>query len=140
MFTITVDFDDTLHTKAFPEIACKRLSFFRTLTNSGIFRVLVVTARTKNIEDICTFCKQHDIKIDGVISHAGDKLKVLQEVRTIAHFEDNEQIIRNLSENGINCFYTGEFLSSPLKEQWRAFLEADGTWTFYVRDNNTRGL
>lgn len=140
MFTITIDFDDTLHTKAFPTIAVGRLNFFKTLVNSAIFRVLIVTARTQNIADISDFCKENDIRINGIVSHAGDKLTILKEVGAIAHFEDNEAIVRNLSENGINCFYMGEFLSTTLKEQWKASLEVQGSWVYYVKDNNTRGM
>ena len=138
--TITVDFDDTLYTKAFVEIARKRLSFFKTMINSGIFRVIVVTARTQNISDIVDFCNSHDIRIDGIVSHAGTKLEILKSLNSIAHFEDSDKLVPFLAENGINCFYMGEYLSNSLKSEWKESLEKDGVWKYYVLDNNTRGL
>jgi hypothetical protein len=135
-----VDFDDTLYTKAFVEIARKRLSFFKTMINSGIFRVIVVTARTQNISDIVDFCNSHDIRIDGIVSHAGTKLEILKSLNSIAHFEDSDKLVPFLAENGINCFYMGEYLSNSLKSEWKESLEKDGVWKYYVLDNNTRGL
>lgn len=138
--TITVDFDDTLYTKCFVEIAKNRLSFFKTMINSGIFRVVVVTARTQNISDIVDFCKLHDIKIDGIFSSAGNKLAILKELNTVAHFEDSDSITPLLAENGINCFYMGEYLSNSLKSEWKESLKKQEVWKYYVLDNNTRGM
>ena len=138
--TITVDFDDTLYTKAFVEIARKRLSFFKTMINSGVFRVYVVTARTQNIHEIVEFCKLHDIRIDGIFSSAGNKLEILKSLKTIAHFEDSDSITPLLAENGINVFYMGEYTSQNCKTTWKRSLVEQGVWKYYVLDNNTRGL
>lgn len=138
--TITVDFDDTLYTKCFVEIAKNRLSFFKTMINSGIFRVVVVTARTQNISDIVDFCKLHDIKIDGIFSSAGNKLAILKELNTVAHFEDSDSITPLLAENGINVFYMGEYTSQNCKTTWKLSLVEQGIWHYYVQDNNTRGF
>jgi hypothetical protein len=138
--TITVDFDDTLFVKSFPTIALDRLAFFKTMVSSGIFRVVIVTARTKNITDITEFCQKNGIPIDGIIHSAGDKLAIIKELRSIAHFDDSEKICQLLAENGINTFYMGEFLSPICKEEWKAGLVASGTWKYYVLDNNTRGM
>lgn len=138
--TITVDFDDTLYTKCFPEIARNRLTFFKTMVNSGIFRVVVVTARTKNIHEISEFCKKFDIRIDGIVSHAGTKLAILKELNTVAHFEDSDSITPLLAENGINVFYMGEYTSQNCKATWKRSLVEQGVWKYYVLDNNTRGL
>ena len=138
--TITVDFDDTLYVKAFPNIAIDRLAFFKAMVASGVFRVVVVTARTKNIADIHEFCGKNEIPIDGIIHSAGDKLAIIKELHSIAHFDDSEKICQLLSENGINTFYMGEFLSPVCKEEWKDGLVASGTWKYYVLDNNTRGM
>ena len=138
--TITIDFDDTLFVKSFPTIALDRLNFFKTMVSSGIFRVIIVTARTKNIADITDFCERNGIPIDGVIHSAGDKLAIVKELRSIAHFDDSERICQLLAENGVNTFYMGEFLSPVCKEEWKAGLVASGTWKYYVLDNNTRGM
>jgi len=110
------------------------------MINSGIFRVIVVTARTQNISDIVDFCNSHDIRIDGIVSHAGTKLEILKSLNSIAHFEDSDKLVPFLAENGINCFYMGEYLSNSLKSEWKESLEKDGVWKYYVLDNNTRGL
>ncbi len=138
--TITVDFDDTLYTKCFHQIAEKRLSFFKTMINSRIFRVIVVTARTQNISDIVDFCNSHDIRIDGIVSHAGTKLEILKNLNSVAHFEDSDKLVPFLAENGINCFYMGEHLSNSLKQEWKQNLVIQNIWQYYVLDNNTRGL
>ncbi len=138
--TITVDFDDTLYTKCFVEIAEKRLSFFKTMINSEIFRVVVVTARTQNISDIVEFCKNHDIRIDGIVSHAGTKLEILKSLNSIAHFEDSDKLTPFLAENGINVFYMGEYTSPVCKAEWKKNLELQDIWQHYVADDNTRGL
>lgn len=138
--TITVDFDDTLYTKAFVEIARKRLSFFKTLINSGIFRVVVVTARKDNIHEIVEFCDNNDIRIDGIVHNAGNKLAILKELNTVAHFEDSDSITPLLAENGINVFYMGEYTSQNCKTTWKSSLVEQGIWHYYVLDNNTRGL
>lgn len=138
--TITVDFDDTLYTKAFVEIARKRLSFFKTLINSGIFRVIVVTARTQNIHEISEFCENNEIRIDGIVSHAGTKLTILKELNSIAHFEDSDSITPLLAENGINVFYMGEYTSQNCKTIWKDSLVEQDVWKYYVLDNNTREL
>lgn len=138
--TVTIDFDDTLYTKCFARIAENRLNFFKTMINSGVFRTIVVTARKANIHEIVEFCEQHDIKIDGIVHNAGDKLKILQELESIAHFEDSDKLVPFLSENGINCFYMGEYLSNSLKVEWKENLEKQDVWKYYVLDNNTRGL
>ena len=138
--TITVDFDDTLYTKAFVEIARKRLSFFKTLINSGIFRVVVVTARKDNIHEIVEFCDNNDIRIDGIVHNAGNKLNILKELNTVAHFEDSDSITPLLAENGINVFYMGEYTSQNCKTTWKDSLVEQGIWHYYVLDNNTRGL
>lgn len=138
--TITVDFDDTLMVKSFPTIALDRLAFFKAMVGSGMFRVIIVTARTKNIADITEFCQKNEIQVDGIIHSAGDKLAIVKELRSIAHFDDSEKICQLLAENGVNTFYMGEFLSPVCKEEWKAGLVASGTWKYYVLDNNTRGM
>lgn len=138
---ITVDFDDTLATKSFPEISEKRLSFFKTLVNSGIFNVVLVTARNhEDCKDIYTFLNTHGIHITAVYADCHSKLEVCKFLNTYAHFDDSERICRELSENGINCFYCGEFLSDKNKEVWKKTLVIKGEWEFYVKDNNTRGM
>jgi len=110
------------------------------MVNSGIFRVVVVTARTKNIHEISEFCKKFDIRIDGIVSHAGTKLAILKELKTVAHFEDSDSITPLLAENGINVFYMGEYTSQNCKTTWKSSLVEQGIWHYYVLDNNTRGL
>ena len=138
--TITIDFDDTLFVKSFPRIAIDRLAFFKAMVTSGIFRVIIVTARTKNLADITDFCERNGIPVDGIIHSAGDKLASIKELKSIAHFDDSERICQLLAENGINTFYMGEFLSTVCKEEWKSGLVASGTWKYYVLDNNTRGM
>ena len=138
--TITVDFDDTLYTKCFLAIGQKRLNFFRTMINSGVFRVVVVTARTNNIHEISEFCENSNIRIDGIVSHAGDKLSILKELNSIAHFEDSDKLTPFLAEHGVNVFYMGEYTSSKCKEEWKETLVIKGEWHYYQKDDNTRGL
>ena len=138
---ITVDFDDTLFTKSFPAIAAYRLEFFKELVNSGVFRVVLVTARKwEDCNEIYSFLNNHNILIDEVYCDCHSKLEVCRFLETFAHFDDSERICKELSENGINCFYCGEFLSEQNKQNWKKSLVIKGEWHFYVKDNNTRGM
>lgn len=138
---ITVDFDDTLFTKSFPAIAEYRLEFFKELVNSGVFRVVLVTARKQeDCSEVYSFLNNHNILIDEVYCDCHSKLEVCRFLETFAHFDDSERICKELSENGINCFYCGEFLSEQNKQNWKKSLVIKGEWHFYVKDNNTRGM
>jgi hydroxymethylpyrimidine pyrophosphatase-like HAD family hydrolase len=139
--TITIDFDDTLYTKSFPVIAAYRLEFFKELVNSGIFNVVLVTARKyADCEEVQNFLNSHNIKINEIYCDCHSKLEVCRFLETFAHFDDSERICKELSENGINCFYCGEFLSNQNKQVWKESLVISGEWHFYVNDDNTRGM
>jgi hypothetical protein len=110
------------------------------MINSGIFRVVVVTARTHNIHEISEFCENSNIRIDGIVSHAGDKLSILKELNSIAHFEDSDKLTPFLAENGVNVFYMGEYTSPKCKAEWKESLVIKGEWHYYQQDDNTRGM
>lgn len=137
MANITIDYDDTMNT-VFSELAIQRLEFFRILATTN--EVYIVTARKEeHTEEIRTFLKDNNIQIKGIIAGCASKVEACKNLKTIAHFDDSERHCKELSENGINSFYCGEFHSTKMTQRWSNARKDQGVWHFYELDNNTRG-
>jgi len=136
--TITVDFDDTLQT-VFSELSDNRVEFFRLLAQ--VSTVYIVTARhAEHVGEIRQFLKEQNIQVCGIISDCRSKVNACKSLNSLAHFDDSERHCKELTENGVNCYYMGEFHSETMKQVWKRSKVEQGVWKYYVLDNNTRGL
>lgn len=149
---VSFDFDDTLFSplmdaaEAETNVDVKYVSMFKRrfdllkqAVNNENYVSIIVTARTNNFQQISDFCELHNLNVDFIITHAGDK-SILKDIKPICHYDDDPKVLLKATENGIPTITFGEWFSPDFIKSWMGRIENNDTIRFYLENLKGKGV
>jgi len=136
---VTSDYDDTLVEKTGKYAL--RLKMFKSLAEAPNTKFLVVTSRDvidindstclsprKPWDNILQFLQNNNINAHALIFNAGDKAEILDQLKTVCHFEDDIFTVLLCLKKGIPIWFTGEYLDVDYQKAWFDVIEKEAMY------------